>query len=91
VAETIRKGALVPKKKEDLPGTIQRSPAKARRTRAKTHDSAVEQYGEGESLGGVDLYGNSRRQLLERARDLRVRGRSRMTKRELAHAIAARQ
>jgi cation transport regulator ChaB len=136
VDETIRKGTRVPTKKEDLPDTIQRSPAKARRTWAKTHDSAVERYGEGEvahrtafaalkhsferrgdrwepkrekgpsdpraanprarhgegeSLGGVDLYGNSRRQLLERARDLGVRGRSRMTKRELARAIAARQ
>ncbi len=31
-------------KKEDLPGTIQRSPAKARRTFAKTLESAHEQY-----------------------------------------------
>ena len=30
--------------KEDLPGTIQRSPAKARRTYAKTLESAHEQY-----------------------------------------------
>ncbi len=35
-------------KKEDLPSTIQRSPAKARETWAKAHDSAVESYGEGE-------------------------------------------
>ncbi|MDP9394802.1 MAG: ChaB family protein, partial [Actinomycetota bacterium] len=33
---------------EDMPSTIERSPAKAQRTWAKTHDSAVEQYGEGE-------------------------------------------
>ncbi len=33
---------------EELPSTIQRSPVKAQRTFAKTHDSAVEQYGEGE-------------------------------------------
>ncbi|HEX2700780.1 MAG TPA: ChaB family protein [Acidimicrobiales bacterium] len=31
--------------KKDLPGTIQRSPAKARRTYAKTLESAHEQYG----------------------------------------------
>lgn len=34
--------------KEALPATLKRSPAKAQRTWAKTHDSAVEQYGEGE-------------------------------------------
>ncbi len=39
----------MPKNKdEDLPGTLQRSPAKARRTYRKAHDSAVETYGEGE-------------------------------------------
>jgi cation transport regulator ChaB len=32
----------------DLPGTLQRSPAKARRTYRKTHDAAAERYGEGE-------------------------------------------
>ena len=32
----------------DLPGTVQRSPAKARRTYRKAHDSAVDSYGEGE-------------------------------------------
>jgi cation transport regulator ChaB len=34
--------------KERLPETLKRSPTKAQRTWAKTHDSAVEQYGEGE-------------------------------------------
>ncbi len=38
----------MPTKKEDLPSTLQKSPKKAQRTWAKTHDSAVEQYGEGE-------------------------------------------
>jgi cation transport regulator ChaB len=38
----------MPTTERDLPGTIQRSPAKARRTYAKAHDSAVEEYGEGE-------------------------------------------
>ena len=34
--------------REEMPDTICRSSAKAQRTWAKTHDSAVEQYGEGE-------------------------------------------
>ena len=34
--------------KDDMPSTLERSPKKAQRTWAKTHDSAVEQYGEGE-------------------------------------------
>jgi cation transport regulator ChaB len=35
-------------KKTELPSTLRKSPAKAQRTFAKAHDSAVEQYGEGE-------------------------------------------
>jgi len=35
-------------KQSELPGTLRRSPAKAQRTFAKAHDSAVEEYGEGE-------------------------------------------
>ena len=38
----------MPTRKADLPGTLQRSPKKAQETWAKTHDSAVETYGEGE-------------------------------------------
>jgi cation transport regulator ChaB len=34
--------------KDELPETLKRSPKKAQRTWVKTHDSAVEQYGEGE-------------------------------------------
>jgi cation transport regulator ChaB len=34
--------------KEELPSTLQRSPKKAQETWSKTHDSAVEEYGEGE-------------------------------------------
>ncbi|TWJ30149.1 ChaB protein [Micromonospora sagamiensis] len=34
--------------REVLPSTVRRSPEKAQRTWAKTHDSAVETYGEGE-------------------------------------------
>jgi len=34
--------------KDDLPSTLKRSPKKAQETYAKTHDHAVEEYGEGE-------------------------------------------
>ncbi len=34
--------------KEELPSTLARSPEKAQRTWVETHDSAVEEYGEGE-------------------------------------------
>ena len=34
--------------KSELPGTIQRSPKKAQETFAKAHDSAAEEYGDGE-------------------------------------------
>jgi len=125
-------------KKADLPGTLQRSPKKAQETYAKTHDSAVESYGEGErahrtafsslkhsfekvgdhweakdhkgpsdeqaaksgaaarpgrrsTAGGVDVLGHSRDELLERAKGLGVKGRSRMTKQELGQAIARKQ
>ena len=123
---------------EDLPGTLQRSPAKARRTYRKAHDSAVETYGEGErahrtafsavkhsfekkgdhwepkkrkgpsdpqaakggtaarkgsakTYGGVDAAGNSKQELYERARKLGVKGRSRMSKAQLAEAIGRKQ
>jgi cation transport regulator ChaB len=119
-------------KRSELPGTLKRSPAKAQRTFAKAHDSAAEQYGEGERAhrvadaavkhsyekvgehweakdqkgpsderakdprarenhGGVDVEGNTKQELYERARRLGVPGRSGMTKGELADAIARRQ
>ncbi len=128
----------MPTRKEDLPGTLKRSPKKAQETWAKTHDSAVETYGEGErahrtafsslkhsfekvgdhwepkaekgpsdaqaaksgraarhsrtpSAGGVDVRGNSRADLLERAKSLGVKGRSSMNKEELGRAIARKQ
>ena len=34
--------------REELPSTLKRSPKKAQETWIKTHDSAVESYGEGE-------------------------------------------
>jgi cation transport regulator ChaB len=43
--KTTRKGKA---KESELPDTIKRSDAKAQRTFAKAHDSAVEQYGEGQ-------------------------------------------
>jgi cation transport regulator ChaB len=123
-------------RKEELPGTLQRSPEKAQETFAKAHDSAVQTYGEGErahrvaygavkhsfekvgdhweekkqkgpsdprsknpdarhnqgkSFGGVDFEGHTKQELYERAAELDVRGRSRMSKEELAEAIARKQ
>jgi len=118
--------------KEELPSTLQRSPKKAQETWSKTHDSAVETYGEGErahrtafaslkhsfekvgdhwepkestgpsdaqaarsgrsarksrpTAGGVDANA-SKAHLMEVAKRLDVRGRSRMTKDELVQAI----
>jgi cation transport regulator ChaB len=43
------------------------------------------------TYGGVDVLGNSRQELMRRAGDLGVSGRSRMSKEELAEAIAAKQ
>jgi cation transport regulator ChaB len=43
--KTTKDGAA---KKSELPSTLQKSDAKAQRTFAKAHDSAVKEYGEGE-------------------------------------------
>lgn len=43
------------------------------------------------TLGGVDVYGNTRQELYERAKRLDVPGRSQMTKQQLAEAIARKQ
>ncbi len=119
---------------KDLPSTLQRSPAKARRTFKKTLESAEDEYGSGErayrtaysslkhsfervgdhweekdekgpsdpqaakggpearqsgeeTYGGVDLEGNTKQELYERAAKLGVKGRSKMSKRELGRAI----
>jgi hypothetical protein len=45
----------------------------------------------GESFGGVDMYGSSKEELYARARRLGIRGRSRMSKKELARAIGRKQ
>ncbi len=42
----VKKGGGV--RRDELPDTIKRSPAKAQRTFAKAHDAAVDEYGEGE-------------------------------------------
>lgn len=52
---------------------------------------AAARRGEGETFGGVDYEGHSKADLYERARRLDVEGRSRMSKRELARAIARKQ
>ena len=119
--------------RKELPSTLKRSPKKAQETWIKTHDSAVDSYGEGErahrtafsavkhsfekvgdhweakerkgpsdkqaarggsaarrssgrTAGGVDANA-SKAHLMELARKLDVRGRSRMTKQELVEAI----
>jgi cation transport regulator ChaB len=128
----------MPVDKEELPGTLERSPEKVRRTYEETLDSAHEQYDSEErahrtawsavkhiaekrgdhwelkdepgpsdpqskqggaqarenpkqTYGGVDVEGNTKRELYERAKDLDIEGRSTMTKEELAAAIARRQ
>ena len=47
--------------------------------------------GKGETYGGVDAEGNSKEELYERAKRLDIKGRSRMSKREIAKAIGKKQ
>jgi cation transport regulator ChaB len=44
--------------------------------------------GKGETFGGVDVEGNTKQELYERAKRAGVRGRSSMSKKELARALA---
>jgi cation transport regulator ChaB len=128
----------MPTKKEDLPGTLKRSPRKVQRTYEKALDSAHEEYDSEErahrtafsavkhiaekkgdhwelkdskgpsdpqaaqggkaardrpkqTSGGVDVQGNSKQELYDRAKKVGVEGRSNMTKKELADAIARKQ
>jgi cation transport regulator ChaB len=125
----------MPSTREELPGTLKRSPAKVKRTYREALDSAHEQYRSEERAhrtawaavkhvaerrgdhwelkkhqgpsddqdaqrgraarerpkptgGGVDVRGHTRAELYERAKRAGVKGRSRMTKVELARAIA---
>jgi cation transport regulator ChaB len=66
--------------KKDHPGP---SDPRAKNPRAREN--------EGETFGGVDVEGSTREQLMRRAASLNVRGRSRMTKHEVAAAIARKQ
>jgi cation transport regulator ChaB len=124
----------MPAKKEDIPGTIERSPKKVQRTYTKALDAAHEQYdseerahrtayaavkhvarkagdrwelkdkpgpsdpqakqggsrarkSERKTAGGIDVEGGSKEYLYERAKELKIEGRSKMTKDELAAAI----
>jgi cation transport regulator ChaB len=124
--------------RQELPGTLKRSPKKAQDTWIETHDSAAETHGDGEAahriafaavkhsfekvgdhweakdekgpsdaqaaqsgrkarerpketFGGVDVQGHTKDELMERARKLDIRGRSRMDKAALAKAIARKQ
>jgi cation transport regulator ChaB len=45
----------------------------------------------GKTYGGIDLFGNSKEELYQRAKKLDVDGRSKMSKGELAEAIARKQ
>jgi hypothetical protein len=65
----------------------QKGPSDPRSTKSTSEKRA----GKGETFGGVDLYGNSKQELYERARKLGVEGRSGMSKKELARAIARKQ
>lgn len=47
--------------------------------------------GKGETFGGVDVEGNTRQKLLDRAKKLGIRGVSGMNKRELGKAIQKKQ
>ena len=125
----------MPAKKEDLPGTLKRSPKKVQRTYEKTLDGAHEEYGDeerahrtawgavknvaekrgdhweekdetgpsdprskqppkekregkGETYGGIDVEGNTKKELAERAKKAGISGYSSMTKQELAKALA---
>ncbi len=59
--------------------------------RSKQPTTAAKRAGRGETYGGVDAEQNTRQELYERARRLGIEGRSKMSKRELARAIARKQ
>jgi cation transport regulator ChaB len=59
--------------------------------RSRQRSTAAKRAGRGETYGGVDAEGNTKQELYERARRLGVEGRSRMSKAELARAIAKAQ
>ena len=56
-----------------------------------TKSTAQKRRGVGETFGGVDYYGHTKQELYDRAKELGVEGRSKMSKEELARAIARKQ
>ena len=56
-----------------------------------TKSTAQKRRGVGETFGGVDFYGHTKQELYERAKGLGIEGRSKMSKEELARAIARKQ
>ena len=59
--------------------------------RSKQRSTEAKRAGRGETYGGVDAEGSTKQELYDRARRLGVEGRSKMSKRELARAIAKAQ
>ena len=53
-----------------------------------TKSTREKREGKGETFGGLDYYGHSKEELYNRAKALGVAGRSKMSKKELARAIA---
>lgn len=56
-----------------------------------TKSTQEKRAGKGETFGGVDLYGHTKEELYDRAKKLDIAGRSKMSKRDLARAIAKAQ
>ncbi|SDP45853.1 ChaB protein [Nakamurella panacisegetis] len=125
----------MPTEEPEIPGTVERSAPKVRRTYVETLSNAEQQYagdeerahrtawssvkhvaekvgdhwqlkdrkgpsderskkptaakrrGEGATFGGIDVEGNTRAQLLERAKRAGIKGISRMTKAELGRQL----
>ena len=56
-----------------------------------TRSTREKREGKGETFGGLDYYGHSKEELYNRAKKLGVEGRSKMSKKELARAIAKKE
>jgi len=59
--------------------------------RSAQRSTAAKRQGKGETYGGVDALGHTKQELMKRARSLEIPGRARMTKGQLATAIAKKQ
>ena len=60
-------------------------------SRSAQRSTRAKRQGKGETYGGVDVLGSTRKELYQRARRLDVPGRSHMNKKQLAREIAKRQ